>query len=70
MWFPSEDFGWWHVDWFQNSTRRGVHAKNYPPHHSYPQTFARHGDVLTVMGWHHSDTDHWYRVGGQCLVSR
>jgi hypothetical protein len=68
-WTAAEDFGWWHVEWFQDSIRRGVHAKNYPPHHSYPPKFARPGNVLTVMGWHHSNTDRWYRVGGQCRVS-
>lgn len=49
-WTAAEDFGWWHVEWFQNSIRRGIHAKNYPPHHSYPPNVARSGDVLTVMG--------------------
>jgi hypothetical protein len=66
----SEDFGWWHVEWFEDSTRRGVHSKFYPPHHSYPPKYARRGNVLTIMGWHHSNRDIWYRVGGQCRVTR
>ena len=68
MWDPSEDYGWWNVTWFQNAKKRGLHAKHYPPHHSYPPKYARKGDVLTVMGWHHSNRDVWYRVGGQCVV--
>ena len=67
-WDTSEDFGWWHVEWFENASKRGVHAKNYPPHHSYPAKFARPGDVLTVSGWHDSNRNVWYRVGGQCRV--
>ena len=68
-WDPSENSGWWHVEWFENSVRRGVHAKDYPPHHSYPPKFAHRGDILSVIGWHHSNRNVWYRVGGECRVT-
>jgi hypothetical protein len=66
----SEDFGWWYVEWFRNGKRAGRHAKYYPPHHTIPASIAQPGSILTVMGWHHSNTDRWYRVGGACRVPR